>query len=83
MLFGLSRSAVDPGLVDVKDNESNRKGLTHTQEGSHVLLDLADLVRGQGPHIFRRLATKAEVTEGTLGMRSGLSEGGFQALVMS
>ena len=59
------------------------KGLAHTQEGSHVLLDLADLVRGKGPHILRQLATEAEITEGSLGMRSGLGEGGLQALVMS
>ena len=63
----------------------NGKGLGHTQEGSHVLLDLADLVRGKGPHIFRRLATKAEITEGgeVLGVQNGLNEGGFQALAMS
>ena len=59
------------------------KDVAHTQEVSHTLLDLADLIRGKIPDVLRRIATKAEITEGDLGVEDGLSESGFQTLRIS
>lgn len=61
----------------------NGRGVAHTQEVSHVLLDLTDLVRGKIPDVFFRFATKAEVSERGLGVQDWLKESGFQAFAMS
>ena len=62
------------------NNVRCRTGLTHTQKVSHVLLDLADLVRRKIPDIFRGFASEAEIADGDLGTLFWLREKGFCAL---
>ena len=59
------------------------KVLPHTQEVSHILLDLTNLIRGKIPDVFFRIATKAEVSEWGLGIEDWLKESGFQAFAIS
>ena len=47
-------------------------GMARTEEVSDVLLELADLVRGEIPDVAWRLATEAEIAEGDLGARGWL-----------
>ena len=60
-----------------------KKNLAHTQEVSHILLDLANLVRGKIPDIFWRLGTEAEITESDLGIQDWFNERGFRVLGIS